>query len=295
VTWGELAFDWENLLVFANERDALILLHTDQLLVTHDGGSTWRSIRVDGMVLAAVAADRSFILEVSHGCGKAPWPCLDDVLISLPVDGYHAAPLEGVPAGMLQLGTQTAPLLVWSRTSVYLSADGGTTWLRRSLPDPHACYEPRTLYVAASGLPSLLFVCDEGTPTPADPKWVYRSTDGGATWQLVARTDRYWGVKPIGRVSEDGRILGLAALAENRAVMVTQADISSSPDGGRHWVGAHLFGWPNGGLVCVGSFDCWAGWEAASTNPRTNVISSRPAILGTTNGGRTWRVSVLAQ
>jgi hypothetical protein len=75
--------------------------------------------------------------------------------------------------------------------------------------------------------------------------------------------------------------------------MVVQGDVWSTSDGGRDWVNLHLFGWPNGGLVCGGSSDCWAGWTAASTDPSTN--SSQPAILRTTNGGRTWRVSVLRQ
>ena len=297
VAWAEDMPSENDLLVFANDRDGLIWLNTSQLLITHDGGLTWRSLGVNGLVMAAVLADsQRFIFEIGQGrCGLGPLGiCSVNRLTSLPIDGYRTAPLKGAPTGMLQLGmSQAAPLLLWSEHSVYLSADGGTTWLRRSLPDPHECGEPQTVFVASSGPSALLFICDEGTPGPDNPKWVYRSTDGGESWQLVARTDRYLRLRPIGHVTEDGAIWGLAALSPARAVMVVQGAISSSADAGKDWTGTGLLGWPGGGLVCNGRNDCWAGWTAASTNPKTNAISSQPAILRTTNGGRTWQAAVL--
>lgn len=286
VTWGEDMPKGDDQLVFANDQDGLIWLNTSQVLVTHDGGLTWRSLYVDGVVEAAVPAGQSFILEVGQGlCNFGPLgTCAMNRLMSLPIDGYTRTTLKGVPTGMVQLGTQAVPLLMWSAHSVYISTDDGTVWLRRPLPDPHACYEPRLLYVTASGSSSLLFVCDNGGLLGPPPrKWFYRSTNGGGSWQFVA----------VKKMLKYGWVLGLDALTPDRVVMVTQYDILSTPDGGEYWAGTGVSGWPNGGLVCTNSNKCWAGWTAVSTNHKTGASTTNPAILRTTNGGRSWVVTLL--
>jgi len=292
VAWGEGTYDWQDLLVFANASDGLIYLNTRQVLITHDGGHTWRSVIAPGTVIAAVANENNFVLAVGHGCGEAPWSCSTVRLMVLSVNGYAVKKWPDSPVGALQLGTQSLPLLAWTQATLFSSAKP-QSWTRRPRPcQPAPSSFDKEVLISSIGGSDLWLVCDEGLEVGDNPKWVYRSMNGGKSWNLMARVDEYDHLRPIGHLQESGRADGLVALSADRAVMVIQGGVWTTSDGGKDWVNSGLSGWPNGGLACSG-FDCWAGWAAASTNSATNAILSQPAILRTTNAGRTWRVSVL--
>ena len=293
VAWGEGTYTWQDLLVFANVSDGLIYLNTRQLLITHNGGRTWRSVTAPGTVIGAVANDHDFVLAVGRGCGESPWSCSTLDLMALSTNGYAIKSWPGSPVGALQLGTQSEPLLAWTHGALYSSRDEPETWAQSVFPCQETD-EPLSRMFASIGRSDLWLVCDEGLFVGDNPKWVYRSMNGGKSWHVVARVDDYARLRPIGHIQEVGHADGLVALSADRAVLVIQGGVWSTSDGGKDWVNSGLFGWPNGGLVCSG-FDCWAGWSAATTNPSTNAISSQPAILRTTDAGRTWRVSVLPE
>ena len=88
--------------------------------------------------------------------------------------------------GVLYAGTGEANpgggSIVWGGTGVYRSTDGAETWSHVGLPDSGAIgriavdpKDPKRVFVAAAGN---LFV-------PGGERGLYRSTDGGDTWQLV--------------------------------------------------------------------------------------------------------------
>ncbi len=286
VAWGEGTSIWQDLLVFANVSDGLIFLNTRQLLISHDAGRVWRSVTAPGTVVGAVADEQNFVLAVGNGCGES---CSKVHLMVLPDNGYTIKKWSDSPVGALQLGTQPEPLLAWTQATLYSSREGAEKWTRRNV---RLCRDANVLF-ASIGASDLWLVCDEVFGVGDNPKWVYRSMNGGKSWNLVARVDGRDRLHPIGDIQEVGRVDSLIVLSASRAVMVKQGDISSTSDGGKDWVSTGLFGWPNGGLICIGFLDCWAGWASASTNPVTNAMSSQPAILRTTNAGQTWKASVI--
>lgn len=236
VAWGEGTYDWQDLLVFANARDGLIYLNTRQLLVTRDGGRGWRSIRAPGTVIAAVASSGNFVLAVGRGCGEAAWSCSTVHLMVLSANGYAVKKWPGSPVGALQLGTQSLPLLAWTQATLYSSAKPqGWTHNPRPCQAAPANYD-KDLLISSIGGSDLWVVCDEGLEVGDNPKWVYRSMNGGKSWHLVARVDNRDRLRPIGHIQEVGRADNFVALSPNSAVMAIQGDVWSTPDGGKGWV-----------------------------------------------------------
>lgn len=120
---------------------------------------------------------------------------------------------------------------------VYRSVDGGTTWQYRGLRetqsigrvviDPH---DPNIVFVAAVGH---LF-------GPNEERGLYRTRDGGATWQKVLYVDANTGLTDVA-MTPDGRTLFAATyLRRRRAWGFVGGGPSSglwrSGDGGDHWL-----------------------------------------------------------
>ncbi len=122
------------------------------------------------------------------------------------------------------------------RTAIIRSRDGGKTWEQapRRLPSPF-------LGDATDGPPVVLkdgsvLLAVYGSPKEGGPEQVgvFRSTDGGQTWQLLSV------VKSGHEMSETG----LAQLPDGRLVMIArpEGDIAWSSDGGRTWTRPATFG-----------------------------------------------------
>lgn len=162
------------------------------------------------------------------------------------------------------------------RACVVRSIDKGKTWEQkpRRLPSPF-------IADATDGPPILLkdgsvLLAVYGTPKEGDKEQqaIFRSADGGETWQLLAV------VKADHELSESG----LAQLPNGRLVMILrpEGDITWSDDGGRTWTPPITFGMrmfepsllllPDGTLLCLhGSYGA----------------GGLRAILST-DGGHTW-------
>ena len=73
-----------------------------------------------------------------------------------------------------------------SSDSIYRTADGGTTWDRIALPDFEPNYQINNIYAIDE---MTAFLCGQVIFTGVGPGIVYRTTDGGASWENVFQVD----------------------------------------------------------------------------------------------------------
>jgi len=138
---------------------------------------------------------------------------------------------------------------------MYKSTDGGTTWrniglrdsrhIARVLVDPH---NPETVLVAALG----------EAYGPNSERGVFRSTDGGATWQKVLYKDDNTGAIDLAADPDNPQTIYAALLHDQRppwsiyAPTTTSGAIYKSTDGGVTWKQLTGGGLPGGDWGRVG-------------------------------------------
>jgi photosystem II stability/assembly factor-like uncharacterized protein len=120
---------------------------------------------------------------------------------------------------------------------VYRSTDAGRTWTHLGLEATLAISrirvhprDPDVVYVAAQGSPF--------TPTPE--RGIYRSTDGGETWELVLHVDETTGASDLAMDATNPRILYAAMWDHDREPWVVRSGgpgsgFWKSMDGGDTW------------------------------------------------------------
>jgi photosystem II stability/assembly factor-like uncharacterized protein len=138
-------------IAFASDRDGIYVRTSGQcpaqqpsIWVTHDGALTWESVATQGLTDARCKG-RPSLVNSQHAFLAA----VDDT----------AAP------------------------AVYASADGGRTWISRSIPNPPG-YALRPDLIRGFG--SVLLLDVSGQKTNVGSEFAYRSTDGGATWMSAS-------------------------------------------------------------------------------------------------------------
>lgn len=162
------------------------------------------------------------------------------------------------------------------RTGMIRSQDGGKTWEQtpRRLPSPFLADATDGPPVVLKDGSVLLAVYGSPKERGAEQVGVFRSSDGGQTWQLlsVIKTDH--------EMSETG----LAQLPDGRLVMIArpEGDITWSSDGGRTWTKPVTFGMrmfePGLSVLRDGTLLCLHGSYGAG---------GFRAIFST-DGGQTW-------
>ena len=111
--------------------------------------------------------------------------------------------------------------------TIYRTSDGGTTWAATTLPDPPDFKSTDAGYVLSAewikSFGSTLYLEAHGPQdfaAPHDRFYVFRSTDGGATWQWLTRVPS----------------LGLAMVTVNRWIILSTPNQSQeTTNGGQQW------------------------------------------------------------
>lgn len=260
--------------------------------------SSWRQIgpaafggRVDD--IEAVVGDPRIIFVGSAAGGVfrstnngTTWvPVLDKYANTLSIGDIAIAPSDPRVVWVGAGEANNRQSSTWG-DGVYKSTDGGTTWrhmglretqtIGRIVIDPH---DPNTVFVAAVGH---LF-------GPNEERGLYRTKDGGASWQKVLGVDANTGATDV-VISPDGRTLVAATYQRRRrefgfAGSGPGSGLWRSTDGGDTWHRV-TSGMPSGDLGRI-------GLDISRSNP--NVIYAAIEAYPPGNGvyrsddqGATW-------
>jgi photosystem II stability/assembly factor-like uncharacterized protein len=198
--------------------------------------------------------------------------------------------------GTIYLGTgEVSPgggSVTWGGTGMYRSADAGDTWQHIGLPTSGAIgriavdpEDPKRLFVAAAGN---LFV-------PGGQRGLYRSTDGGETWELVLEGDNPTtgatdvSIDPANPDNVLAATWDHQRLPTHRRYAGPGSGVFLSKDGGTTWTRATLPGAPAPELLGR------MGVAFAASNPSrayaiiaNNLQGSAVGVWRSDDGGATW-------
>jgi hypothetical protein len=186
------------------------------LLVSRDGGRTWRSVALQG------AADfHALAYHPGNGGELYGWSVAERPgLYRIPTTSWVAEPIRAVRlVDVLTLAASPdpgGPLLAGTKTGLFVSRSRGATWAR---VETISTAPVTTLaYHATDGRVVYLYLAPPG-------RGLLRSRNGGSAWEAVD------GAVPAGSVG-----VALAVGPGDHVVVATsKADILRSRDGGRTW------------------------------------------------------------
>ena len=262
---------------FADSRDGWAY-GSGPLLATRDGGRTWQAAALPGLggpgtgVQALGVLDGTVDVLVAEGRNPSDEGPSRLYASDVSRDSWHPVPAvgadgargsfaaaDGVGYAAFPEESATATGTTATGLALYRSRDG-RTWAR--LPGPPC---PGTPAAATSTV--LYLVCVDGAAAGSTGKLVYRSADGGRTWQRVAHA-------PFG-----GDLDGVAASPDTLLVSWGGGDagIYVSLDGGEHWATAYTGHIPDAIADMV-----------MTTATRGYAIDSGSVLLTTRDAGRHW-------
>lgn len=230
--------------------------------------------------------------------GGGIWKTTDGGMVWKPIfDQQHAASigaLEVAPSdrNVLYAGTGEADIrsALSSGNGVYKSTDGGKTWTNIGLRDTKQIgrilvhpRNPDIVYVAALG----------HAYGPNEERGVFRSTDGGRTWQKVLYRGPGIGVTDLAFEPENPRVIYATTWEAHRPpwsqyapVEGTGGGLFKSTDGGDHWAQIMGNGLPEGGWRRSG-----VAVARGTNGRRVYAVIDAPSANGlyrSDDSGKTW-------
>jgi photosystem II stability/assembly factor-like uncharacterized protein len=219
--------------------------------------------------------------------GGASWSPIFD---NEPVASIGAIALAPSNPGIIYVGTGEQCLRneISYGNGVYKSLDGGKTWtniglrdsrhIAKILVDPH---NPDIVYVAAIG----------HAFGPNEERGVFRSSDGGKTWQKILYVDDKTGATDLVFDPNNPNILFAAMYQVRRAAwtMISGgpgSGLYKSTDAGSTWMHIEGHGLPGGILGRIGV----AVSQANSNRVYAMIEAKENALYRSDDGGDTWRM-----
>lgn len=282
-------------IVFADRRDGW--LYGRRLFATHDGGVTWRRLPIRGSETALTVSGAT-VWRLDASCPSGARPCRFRLLTSQAIsDGWTLMPWR--PPNVDRLGGSalarfgqrdawliSGPSMVGSHLALRLfgTRDRGRSW--HPLPMPCSEHDAGSLYaqlVPYTGV-DLWLVCASQPSAGAQPKSVFRSSDGGRTWRMVADSGGF-GMERTGlhNLTFMGYMGNVAVTGSSDAwVALGRGTLMHTADGGKTWGAAIPYGIANpggGGVGPVQFVDARDGW----------LLSFPNVLFRTRDGGKHWR------
>ncbi|MGH9481008.1 MAG: glycosyl hydrolase [Terriglobales bacterium] len=230
--------------------------------------------------------------------------------------GIHWSPIfDAEPAqsiGSLAVAPSD-PNIVWAGTGesfirshisigdgIYKSTDGGATWRHMGLDKTgrigRIVIDPRN--------PEVVLACAQGTDYgPQQERGVYRTTDGGATWQQTLFVDENTGCSDLAMDMRNPRILfagtwQLILHTWGRTSGGPGSGIYRSTDGGVNWTRLRGRGLPNPPLGKIGlsiapsdSSRVYALIETGDGVPDNGVPTQIGQLWSSSDGGGAWELA----
>jgi len=189
------------------------------LVTTRNGGSTWTPVPLGGWV-AAISRSGSSLWAFVAPCNPAPGTCRYR-LEATTLNGPSWRTVASLPAAMGNYGIVVARLTALDAVidngqdgpvPAFVTSDGGAHWSAVNAcgsVDFSAVTPAATGPVAATSSRDVLEMCVAGAGMGSAVKALFRSSDGGKTWQAVA-IDRGLDLPPAQNPipTEAGEVLG---------------------------------------------------------------------------------------
>lgn len=170
------------------------------------------------------------------------------------------------------------------------TADGGQSWRDVALP----CSPPPGLgtYFSFVTHDTGFALCAGQPGAGAQAKWLYRTLDGGQTWQLIESV----GVPGGGSTPYPSRWLPQGGYAQNLFfidkthgwISLSRAGVAATKDGGISWDSLgfpYAEPFPQGGVVFASDSQGWVVMYPSGEGGQSGDV---PSLLETVDGGRTW-------
>jgi photosystem II stability/assembly factor-like uncharacterized protein len=275
---------------------------------TSNGGKTWHVVDTVPASLVAVALAGSDVAWVSAGasCGL-PGSCTTSTLLRSTDDGTTwTEVLSATPVGSLSptsaatawavAGTPGAPDV---GTTLVHSVDGGKTWQQRS--DPCSRFVGLAPWALSfAGAVHGWLICIGGPATDMQPKALFATHDGGATWQLesdtcVSSTSGHF-IRSVGLLSCVGYLPVMSFLSDGHGWMYAgRGSLTATSNVGRTWaqVGANVVSFDVNAVVSLSLVADVSGFvliDHSASYPACPAVGCGPELLATHDAGRTWTV-----
>lgn len=248
-----------------------VATHVD---VSHDAGATWHPVAVNaGNLAAAGGTVWAAGCPTPSSCRTYTGPASGNVLTA-------GAP-TGVPmAGLLAVQDARTAYVASSdatRPTFAATTDGGRSWRTGRLPcglNPPLGFSPSSSPFAVSPDGTLWALCAGEPGAGSQLKSLYRSTDGGRTWQHEPDPETF------------GYAMDLTALSSTTAWRAGgRAPLYRTDDGGATW---------HADLADVFNTAFATPAFVAALDASTAATSVFDTAYRTSDGGRTWQRSDLA-
>lgn len=266
-------------------------LYGPALVMTSDGGRTWRAQPGPQVETLAIAGRQAY--RVAYGHGGCPGPCQPALqraaigstawqpLISELSGQSVAAQIAASGSAMLlaMFGNQAAGA-GFAQAVVYRSADGGTTWQQRTDPcsgrgtgGKREEEDLTDLAGAAGG-----FFAGLCSPRTGSGTFVVTSSDGGQSWRTAGALPKVQALTLLAAASPATLAVSTGATGGNGAFT---ARLLVTTDAGRHWATAAA----ETQQILQAGVPAWLGFQTSQTGW---WISGPHSIWSTKDGGLHW-------